>query len=116
MKKELLFTLTKKDFNVQVFRSGGPGGQHQNKVASGVRIIHRDSGAVGESRTDKSQHRNRRLALERLVKSAKFKVWQARRVHELTSGKTIEQWVDEAMVAENLKIEARDINGKWISL
>jgi len=109
--KELLFTLTKKDFDVQTFRSGGKGGQHQNKVESGVRIIHRDSGAVGESRTDKSQHRNRRLALERLVKSGKFKIWQAQKVQELTSGKTIEQRVDESMVPENLKIEARDENG-----
>lgn len=116
MKKELLFTLTKKDFDVQTFRSGGPGGQHQNKVESGVRIVHRDSGAVGESRTDKSQHRNRRLALERLTKSAKFKVWQARKVHELASGKTIEQRVDEVMVSENLEVEARDENGKWVAL
>lgn len=114
--KQKIFTLTKKDFEIQTFQSGGPGGQHQNRVNSGVRIIHRDSGAVGESRTDKSQHRNRRLALERLVKSVKFKVWQARRVHELTSGKTIEQRVDEAMVSGNLKIEVRDENSKWISL
>ncbi len=111
--KELLFTLTKKDFDVQTFRSGGKGGQHQNKVESGVRIIHRDSGAVGESRTDKSQHRNKRLALERLVKSGKFKIWQARKVHELTSGKTIEQRVEDGMAPENLKIETRDKDGKW---
>lgn len=116
MKKELLFTITRKDFDVQTFRSGGKGGQHQNKVESGVRIIHRASGAVGESRTDRSQHRNRRLALERLVKSAKFKIWQARMVHELTTGKTIEQRVDEAIVPENLKVEGRDENGNWISL
>lgn len=113
MKKELLFTITRKDFDVQTFRSGGPGGQHQNKVSSGVRILHRASGAVGESRTDRSQYRNRGLALERLVKSVKFKVWQSRMVHELTSGKTIEQRVAETMVLENLKIETRDENGKW---
>lgn len=116
MKKELLFTITKKDFDVQTFRSGGPGGQHQNKVNSGVRIVHRASGAVGESRTDRSQHRNRRLALERLVKSGKFKIWQARKVSELTSGKTIKQKVDEAMLPENLKIEARDKSGRWMAL
>lgn len=113
MKRELLFTITKKDFDVQTFRSGGPGGQHQNKVESGVRIVHRDSGAVGESRTDKSQHRNRRLALERLTKSVKFKIWQTRKVFELSSGKTIEQRVDEAMAPKNLRIEARDENSKW---
>ena len=46
----------------------------------------------------------------------KFKVWQSRMVHELTSGKTIEQQVDEAMIPENLKIEARGEDGKWLSL
>ena len=56
--KELLFTIRKKDFEIQTFRSGGKGGQHQNKTDSGVRIIHKASGAVGESRNDKSQHRN----------------------------------------------------------
>lgn len=114
--KELLFTLTKKDFKIQTFQSGGPGGQNQNRINSGVRIIHRESGAIGESRTDRSQHRNKRLALERLVKSGKFKIWQTRKVFEIASGKTIEQRVDEAMVPKNLKIEGRDESGKWGSL
>lgn len=113
--KELLFSVTKPDFNIQTFRSGGKGGQHQNKVESGVRIIHRASGAVGESRTHRSQHRNKRLALERLTKSGKFKLWLNRMVYELTSGKTIEQRVDEAMVPENLRIETQDENGRWKS-
>ena len=116
MKKELLLTLTKKDFDVQTFRSGGPGGQHQNVKDSGVRIIHRASGAVGESRTDKSQHRNKRLALQRLTKSGKFKIWLNRMVHELSSGKTIEERVDEMIGSENLKIEGRDGSGKWMVL
>ncbi|TET67564.1 MAG: peptide chain release factor-like protein [Candidatus Aminicenantes bacterium] len=111
--KKLLFTITKKDFDIQTFRSGGKGGQHQNKVESGVRIIHRASGAVGESRTDRSQHRNRRFALERLTKSVKFKIWLNQMVHELTSGKTIEERVNEAMAPENLRIEMRGENGEW---
>lgn len=114
MKKELLFTITKKDLDVQTFRSGGKGGQHQNKIERGVRIIHRASGAVGESRTDRSQYKNKKFALERLIKSVKFKVWLNRMVHELTSGKTIEQQVDEAMALENLKVEVRNKNGKWM--
>jgi len=113
MKRELLFTITKKDFDVQTFRSGGPGGQHQNKVSSGVRIIHRASGAIGESRTDRSQHRNKRLALERLSKTGKFKVWISRKVHELDSGKTIEQKVEEMMASKNLCIEMRNDKGVW---
>jgi len=112
-KKELLFSICKKDFNIQTFKSGGPGGQHQNKTDSGVRIIHSVSGAVGESRTDKSQYRNKKLALKRLTESKKFKIWMTQKVYEVTTGKTIEQRVDESMVRENLKVEIKNSKGNW---
>ena len=51
---------------VDTFRSGGKGGQHQNKVESGVRLTHRPTGLVVTSRKHRSQHRNREDALERL--------------------------------------------------
>ena len=51
---------------IDTFRSGGKGGQHQNKVESGVRLTHRPSGIVVTSRRFRSQHRNREEALERL--------------------------------------------------
>jgi protein subunit release factor B len=40
MGKELLFSLTKKDFRIDTFRAGGKGGQKQNKTSSGVRVTH----------------------------------------------------------------------------
>lgn len=112
--KELIFIVQKKDFEVQTFQSGGKGGQHQNKTDSGVRIIHKDSGAVGESRTDRSQLRNKHLALKRLIDSNKFKLWMQRRIFEITGGKTIDQIVEEQMQFKNIKIEIRDeITNKW---
>ena len=51
---------------VDTFRSGGRGGQHQNKVESGVRLTHRPTGLVVTSRRHRSQHRNREDALDRL--------------------------------------------------
>lgn len=51
---------------VDTFRSGGKGGQHQNKVESGVRLTHRPTGLVVISRKHRSQHRNREDALRRL--------------------------------------------------
>jgi len=51
---------------VQTFRSGGPGGQHQNKTESGVRLTHGPSGLQATARDERSQHRNRALALARL--------------------------------------------------
>ncbi len=46
-----------------VFRCGGPGGQHQNKTESGVRYTHLPSGTAAESRSERSQHKNDALAL-----------------------------------------------------
>ncbi len=51
---------------VDTFRSGGKGGQHQNKVESGVRLTHRPTGLVAVSRRHRSQRRNREDALDRL--------------------------------------------------
>ena len=46
-----------------VFRCGGPGGQHQNKTESGVRFTHIPTGIAAESRSERSQHKNGTYAL-----------------------------------------------------
>jgi protein subunit release factor A len=51
---------------VEVFRAGGPGGQHQNTAESGVRLVHLPTGIRVVARDERSQHRNRAIALERL--------------------------------------------------
>lgn len=117
MPRELLFSVTKDDFEIQTFCSGGPGGQHQNKTESGVRIVHRESGAVGESRSERSQKTNKKLAFERLVKSGKFQLWMKRKSYEIISGKTIEQRVEEAVQKRNLKFEIKDDASRtWIEV
>jgi peptide chain release factor 1 len=78
--KKLILSVTKKDLEIQTFTSGGPGGQHQNRVETGVRIIHRESGAVGESRSEKSQHQNKKLAFGKMARSAKFKIWLNKKI------------------------------------
>lgn len=109
MAKELIFSITKNDFDVQTFRSGGKGGQNQNKVESGVRIIHRASGAVGESREYRDQPQNKKAAFRRLVESAKFKTWlkieTAKQSLSLLERRKIEKQVDDWMAEEYLKIE-----------
>jgi peptide chain release factor len=47
--------------------AGGPGGQHQNKTASAVRALHTPSGISVVMRSERSQHRNRALALDRIA-------------------------------------------------
>jgi protein subunit release factor A len=51
---------------VETFRAGGPGGQHQNKTESGVRLTHIPTGITVTARDSRSQHRNRQIALDRL--------------------------------------------------
>ena len=114
-KREHVFSVTIKDCDVQTFCSGGPGGQHQNKTESGVRVRHRESGAVGESRDSRSQHANKATAFKRMAESKEFKMWINRRVFEIKDKKTIEETVEEMMQPENLKIEVKK-DGKWTVL
>lgn len=52
--------------DVDTFRSGGKGGQHANKTESAVRLRHRPTGLVVTSQQERSQHRNKQLALDEL--------------------------------------------------
>ena len=52
------------DCEYQTFRSGGPGGQYQNTTESGIRIIHKPTGLVAESRQERSQIQNRETCLK----------------------------------------------------
>lgn len=116
-KRKKLFSVTKKDFIVQTFRAGGKGGQNQNKRDSGVRIIHPESGARGEGRSERSQHRNRRLALERLAKSKAFQSWVKVKAAQVTSKiAEIDKQVDQQMHPRNLQIEGVGPDGQWQAL
>src|SRR5512138_1239164 len=52
--------------DVQTFRAGGPGGQHQNVTDSAVRLVHRPTGVTVTSRAQRSQYLNKVDALRRL--------------------------------------------------
>ena len=115
--RDRLISVTKDDLTIQTFRSGGKGGQHQNKVSSGVRIIHRDSGAVSESRSDRSQYRNKQIAFKKLTESKVFKDW-LRLECAKKSGvyDEIEKRVEQALRSRNVKVESYDNKlHKWVT-
>lgn len=58
--------LAPQDVTFESFRAGGPGGQHQNTTDSAVRATHRPTGVTVVAREERSQHRNKSLALTRL--------------------------------------------------
>ena len=55
------------EFEEVFSRSGGPGGQHVNKVSTAVTLVHRPSGISLTVQDTRSQYRNRQLAMHRLM-------------------------------------------------
>lgn len=56
-----------RDCDIDYFIASGPGGQHRNKVETGVRLTHRPSGTVVTATERRSQRANREAAFERMA-------------------------------------------------
>ncbi len=60
-------TSLERDSDLEFFIASGPGGQHRNKVETGVRLTHRPSGISVTATERRSQHANREVAYERMA-------------------------------------------------
>lgn len=114
--REKLFSVSIKDCRVDTFRSGGKGGQNQNKVESGVRVVHKPSGAVGEARDSRDQLQNKRSAFTRMASTPQFNAWVRLKAAELSTGKTLDQRVEEMLDPKLIKLEGKDEHGRWVPL
>lgn len=74
-------SISENDIQYQAMRSSGAGGQHVNKVSSAIRATHIPTGIAVVSMDSRSQHQNKKLATERLLKKLEDETLQQLKNH-----------------------------------
>jgi peptide chain release factor 2 len=74
--------LDEKDLRIETYRAGGAGGQHVNKTESAVRLTHMPTGVVVACQNERSQHRNKTMAM-RMLTAKLYRIQEMERDAEL---------------------------------
>lgn len=122
--RDLILSLRKSDFVVTPFRSSGPGGQHRNKTATAIRIVHPASGARAEATEHKSQDQNKKAAWKRLRESDVFQTWLRKAIAEASltaqQKRALEdatlRRVEQQMNPKLILVEVKDEDGNWVPM
>lgn len=103
-----------KNIDIDTFTVKGHGGGGKDTSNTGVRLTHRESGATGKGTETRNQTRNKVIAFQKLIASDKFKSWHRLEIARRSGQAALEEIVDNMMSLYNLKIETKDMDGKWI--
>ena len=81
------------DYEMQVFRSSGAGGQHINKTSSAVRLIHKATGIVVACQTERSQFQNKENCL-RMLRSKLVEIKEREHLDKISDIKGVQQKIE----------------------
>jgi peptide chain release factor 2 len=84
---EIEIDLDMSDVRVDTYRASGAGGQHVNKTDSAVRLTHEPSGIVVQCQSQRSQHKNKDMAIKQL----KAKLYELEELKKKESLQEIEE-------------------------
>jgi len=79
---EISIEIDEKDVRIETYRAGGAGGQHVNKTDSAVRMTHIPTGVVAACQNERSQFRNKTMAM-RMLKAKLYRLEEMERDAEL---------------------------------
>ena len=81
------------DYEMQVFRSSGAGGQHINKTSSAVRLIHKATGIVVACQTERSQFQNKENCL-RMLRSKLVEIKEREHLERISDIKGVQKKIE----------------------